>query len=226
MLDTISRLISDTVWLAPLLAFLGGMVVSFSPCSLSSVPLIISYVGGTGERDTRRAFWLSVTFTAGSAVTFTTLGVLASLAGNLIGSSNNWWYLLLGSLMVLMSFQVWGLFEIIPSGALASLNRKRGFLGAFLVGILGGLFSSPCATPVLVALLAIVAEEGNVLWGGFLLLLYSIGHGILAIAAGTSISFAQRLSDSERYSRISTALNIILGALILGIGLYMFYLGF
>lgn len=226
ILESLSELITKSGWLAPLLALLAGVLTSFTPCSLSSIPLVIGYVGGTGQRDTKRAFWLSITFAAGAAVTFTTLGVIASMAGKLMGTSASWWYIILGGLMILMALQTWGIFEIIPSSYLISKNTKKGFIGAFIAGILGGIFSSPCSTPVLIALLAIVAGKGSILWGILLLLLYSIGHGILAIVAGTSIGFVQKLSSSEKYGKASTILKIVMGALILVIGFYMFYLGF
>ena len=187
---------------------------------------MIGFVGGTGQRDTKRAFRLSLTFAAGAAVTFTALGVIASLAGRLMGTSTSWWYIILGVLMVLMALQTWGVFEIIPSSYLLGKSTKRGYVGAFLAGILGGVFSSPCSTPVLIALLAIVAGQGSILWGILLLLLYSIGHGILAVVAGTSVGFVQKLSASEKYGKVSNILKIIMGALILLIGFYMFYLGF
>lgn len=225
-LENLSQLIQTSGWLAPLLALLAGILTSFTPCSLSSVPLVIGYVGGTGQKDTKRAFRLSLTFAAGAAVTFTILGVVASIAGRLMGTSASWWYIILGVLMVLMALQTWGIFEIIPSSYLISKNTKKGFAGAFIAGILGGVFSSPCSTPVLIALLAIVAGKGSIVWGILLLLLYSIGHGILAIIAGTSIGFVQKLSSSERYGKASTILKIVMGALILLIGFYMFYLGF
>ena len=226
LLDHLSTLIQSSGWLAPLLALLAGVLTSFTPCSLSSIPVVIGYVGGTGQKDTKRAFRLSLTFAAGAAVTFTVLGVIASLAGRLMGNGATWWYIVLGVLMVLMALQTWGIFEIIPSSYLISKNTKRGYVGAFIAGILGGVFSSPCSTPVLIALLAIVAGKGSILWGILLLLLYSIGHGILAIVAGTSIGFVQRLSASEKYGRASTVLKIVMGALILLIGFYLFYLGF
>jgi len=226
ILKSLSELITRSGWLAPLLALLAGVLTSFTPCSLSSIPLVIGYVGGTGQRDTKRAFWLSVTFAAGAAVTFTALGIIASLAGKLMGTSASWWYIILGALMILMALQTWGIFEIIPSSYLISKNTRKGFVGAFIAGILGGIFSSPCSTPVLIALLAIVAGKGSVLWGILLLLLYSIGHGILAIVAGTSIGFVQKLSSSEKYGKASTVLKIAMGAIILLIGFYMFYLGF
>lgn len=226
LLDHISGIITNSGWLAPLLALLAGILTSFTPCSLSSIPLVISVVGSTEHRNTKRAFLLSLTYVAGQAITFTVLGIVASVMGRLIGNSGSWWYILLGILMVLMALQTWGLFEIIPSSYLVSKNTKKGFIGAFLAGILGGIFSSPCSTPVLIVLLAFVAGQGNILWGGLLLLLYAVGHGILAVVAGTSISFVQKLSQSDKYGPLSMALKIVMGILILLIGFYMFYLGF
>ena len=54
-IDTISLLIEETVWLAPLLSLVAGIVTSLTPCSLTSIPLIIGYVDGTGKHDTERA---------------------------------------------------------------------------------------------------------------------------------------------------------------------------
>ncbi|MDD2503693.1 MAG: cytochrome c biogenesis protein CcdA [Clostridia bacterium] len=225
ILENLSKLITGNAWLAPVVALLAGIITSFTPCSLSSIPLVIGYVGGTGQREIKRAFWLSVTFAAGAAVTFTALGVIASIAGNLIGTSASGWYIILGIIMMLMALQTWEIYEIIPSSYLLSKNTKTGFVGAFIAGILGGVFSSPCSTPVLIALLAIVAGKGSILWGTLLLLFYSIGHGILAVIAGTSMGFVQKLSSSDKYGKTSAILKNTMGFLILIIGFYMFYLG-
>ena len=226
ILETLSTMIKESMWIAPLLAFLAGVLTSVTPCSLSTIPLVIGVVGGTGQKDTKRAFQLSITFALGTAVTFTALGTMASLAGDLIGTSAKWWYLALGILMMLMALQTWEIFNFIPSTYLLSKSTKTGYLGAFIAGILGGIFSSPCSTPVLIALLAIVAGKGSIVWGIVLLLLYSIGHAVLAVFAGTSIGFVQKLSQSERYGSFSTVLKIVMGSAILLISLYMFYLGF
>ena len=225
-MQSLSQQINVNFWLAPLIALLAGMLASFLPCSLSSIPLIIGYVGGTGQKDTKTAFKLSLTFALGTAVTFTALGVVASIAGKMIGSASSWWYIALGVLMVLMALQTFEVFEIIPSSYLVSKNKKKGYLGALLAGILGGVFSSPCSTPVLIALLAIVAGKGSILWGIVLLLCYSVGHGILAVTVGTSIGLVKKLTSSEKYGKLSGILRITMGILILLIGFYMFYLGF
>jgi cytochrome c biogenesis protein CcdA len=226
ILEQISALINESFWLAPLLALLAGILTSITPCALSSIPLIVGYVGGTGQKDTKKAFWISLVFALGSAVTFTALGVFASMAGKLIGTNASWWYFILGILMVLMALQTWGIFEIIPSSYLTSKNTKKGYFGAFITGILGGIFSSPCSTPVLIALLAIVAGKGSIIWGMLLLLIYSIGHGILAVVAGTSVGLVQKISQNDKYGKLSSVLKVIMGLLILTIGLYMFYLAF
>jgi len=226
VLASLSDLIKDTHWIAPLLALLAGILTSFTPCSLSTIPLIISVVGGTGLKSTKKSLYLSITFAVGSAITFTILGTLASLAGNLVGTSAKWWYLILGVLMVFMALQTWELYSFIPSIFLLSKNNKRGYIGALIAGILAGVFSSPCSTPVLIALLAIVAGKGSIVWGIVLLLLYSIGHAIISIVAGTCIGFVQKLTSSSQYGRYSKLLKIILGSIILMIALYMFYMGF
>jgi len=225
-LETLSYLIKESIWLAPLLALLAGVLTSVTPCALSSIPLVIGYAGGTGNKDTKRAFRLSLTFAAGMAITFTVLGSVASILGRLMGTSSKWWYIVLGILMVLMALQTWEIYNFIPSTYLTSKSTKKGYLGAFLTGILGGIFSSPCATPVLIVLLGIVARSGNIAWGVFLLLMYSIGHSIIIIIAGTSIGFVKKITADSKYGIFSKVLKIVLGFAILAIAFYMFYLGF
>jgi cytochrome c-type biogenesis protein len=225
-LEILSKLMSESFWLAPLIALLAGVLTSVTPCALTSVPLVIGFVGGSGNNDTKRAFRLSLVFASGMAVTFTILGTMASLLGKLMGTSSSWWYIALGILMVLMALQVWQVYNFIPSASLGSKNPKKGYIGAFVAGVLGGIFSSPCATPVLIVLLSIVAKEGNIARGILLLLLYSIGHSILVIIAGTSIAFVTKITSNAKYGSFSKVLKYFMGLAILLIGFYMFYLGF
>lgn len=225
-LNQIASIISTNMWLAPLLALAAGILTALTPCALSGIPLVIGFVGSVGERNTKHAFLYSVVFALGTAVTFVALGIIATSAGTLMGNSSPVWYMLLGVLMILMALQTWGVFNFIPSINLVGKSRKKGIVGAFAAGMLGGIFSSPCSTPVLIALLAIVAGNGSLAWGILLMLLYSIGHSVLVVAAGTSITFVQRISESTKFAKGSGILKIVTGTVILLIGLYMFYLGF
>lgn len=225
-LSQIAEVIGSNSWLAPVLALVAGILISMTPCALSSIPLIVGYVGGVGEKDTKKAFSYSLVFSAGTALTFVTLGIIATSAGKLMGTSSSAWYLVLGILMVLMALQTWEIYNFIPSVNLLGKSKRKGFAGAFLAGILGGIFSSPCSTPVLIVLLAIVAGEGNLLWGILLMLLYSVGHSFLVMVAGTSVGFVQKINSSEKYNKASAVLKILMGAAILLIGFYMFWLAF
>lgn len=224
LLATLSESVQNAGWLSPLIALAAGVITSITPCALSQIPLVLGYVGK--EASPGKAFRLSLVYAAGTAVTFTAFGIAAAMLGTLIGNAGRWWYLILGILMILMALQMWEIISIIPSTYLAAANRKRGYIGALLAGILGGIFSSPCSTPVLVALLSIAASEGEVVKGGFLLLLYSIGCTALAVVLGSSPSLIRKLGMRKSFRTVSKALNIALGAIVLAIGLYLLYLAF
>lgn len=225
-LEIVANLITQSTWLAPLLALLAGVLTSFSPCALVSVPLVIAYVGGSDRDNPRTAFKLSLLFALGMALTFTLMAALAALFGQFLGTTSKWWYLVLGTLMVLMALQVFELYEFIPSAYLTGKSTRKGYLGAFLAGILGGVFATPCSTPALVVLLGVVARSGNVEWGILLLLLYSLGHSVLVLLAGTSVGLAKKITNSSEYGLLSNIVKFAMGGVILLIAFYMFYLGF
>ncbi len=219
-------LITTNLWMAPLFVFLAGILTSFAPCSLSNVPLIIAYVGGTKERETKKSLYLSLIFSLGSSITFTVLGVIASLLGKIISlGSTSWLYIVMGILMVMMALQVLEVFTFIPSTYAQTKNKKKGYIGAFITGILGGFFSSPCATPVLIVILALVAEKGSIIGGIGLLLLYSIGHSFLVIISGTFMGLTKSITYNKKYGILSQFFKIITGIAIMIIGFYFVYTG-
>ena len=222
LLDNVSAALSGNMWLAPLLAFFGGILTSLMPCSLSTVPLVIGCVGG-GETKGRRAFALSLLFAAGSSITFIALGVVASLAGLLLEKAEVWMHLILALLLILMALQMWGVIDLIPSGSALAGRRLKGNWGAFLAGLLAGIFAAHCATPMIVALLAIVIDSGRILFGIVLLLLFSLGHAILSVVAGISVGLVQRITESPKYERIGKIIGIVLGIIILLVALWLLW---
>lgn len=225
LLNNFSNLISNNVHIALAVSFLAGIVSSFSPCILSTLPLVIGYVGEAGVKDKKTAFKYSLFFSIGVVVTFTALGVAFSLLGRFMNITGKWWYLVLGVIMLLVGLQLLGVIGN-HDKVCKMPNRRKGFWGAFFLGILGGALSSPCSTPVLAAILAFVTQKGNVTLGGLMLLLYSIGHSVLIIIAGTSVGFVQQLSMSNKTMIAGKILKTVLGILVIFMGLYLLYLGF
>lgn len=102
LLSNFSNLISNNVYIALVVSFLAGIVSSFSPCILSTLPLVIGYVGELGAKDKKAAFKYSLFFSIGVVITFTALGVAFSLLGKFINITGKWWYLVLGVIMLLV----------------------------------------------------------------------------------------------------------------------------
>lgn len=226
ILIKMSAMLREGSAIAPLIALLAGFLTSLTPCSMSSIPLVIGYVGGTGQDDTKRSFKLSLTFALGMTITFTVIGLVSSLMGRMVSATGRWWYIILGVLMVLMAIQTWDIYYFIHPTHLMNKSTSKGYKGALVSGLLGGLFSSPCATPVMIALMTmIVSGGGNILWGILLFLLYALGHSIIVIIAGTFVGFVTKLNSSQGYGKIAKVIQFVLGLLILILGIYMISLG-
>lgn len=227
-LQSLADKIAAAPWIAPLIAVVSGFLTSLMPCSLSGIPLIIGYVGGSanedGKKHTKRALLLSLIFALGSTVTFCALGLLASALGELLEHTELIMHIVMAVLLVLMALQMFGIINIIPSGnSVLAKSRLRGGFGAFVAGLLAGLFASHCAIPVVVALMAIAvnAAGGGAVYGFALLLMFSIGHAVLSVIAGTSVGFVQKLISNKKYERVSKIIRIVLGVIILLIAVYI-----
>jgi cytochrome c-type biogenesis protein len=226
ILNNFTSIIEKNYLFAPFLALFAGVLASFSPCNLSSIPLILGYLQGTEADNYKKPLLLSITYAIGTAITFTILGIVATLFGNALRLTGDLWYLLFGIILVLMVLQLWDIINVIPSTNLVGKNKKRGYFGAFSIGLLAGLFSSPCSTPVLIIILTIIGINGNLLYGIMLLLLYSIGHSVFVIIAGTSYGVIKKIIASDKYDKYDYLIKTIFGLIILLVAYYMFYLGF
>ena len=215
-LEGLSDFIGGNPWLSLVVAFFAGILTSFTPCSLSSIPLVIGYTAGYSE-SRRRAFLYSLLFCIGMTVVFVALGAV---------TANSLWYGILGALMAAMALQLWGVVDFLPKQCGYKSSGKKGALGALLTGALGAIFASPCATPVLAAILAVVAAEHRVTLGIAMLLFYSLGHSVLLVAAGTGVGTVKQMSRSEKFKKAGKILNIVLGFAVFALSLYLFYTAF
>ncbi len=225
LLSQLGELISQNLWVGPLAAFAAGVLTSLTPCSLSTFPLVIGYVSA-GKSGRRSAFLYSLLFCLGMTATFTGIGIVLGILGQQLTAMGSWWYLILGALMVFMALVMWDVIKLFPACGVRQTTTKKGGLGAFLLGLLGGAFASPCATPALAAILAVVSSGISLGLGAGMLITYSIGNSLLIIAVGTGIGAANQLGSSGRFAAAGKWVRIALGAAILILGLYLLYLGF
>jgi cytochrome c-type biogenesis protein len=222
--------IEQVVTLYPLLAFgavfLAGVLSSASPCVLATIPLVVGFVGGYSDGDRMKAFRYSLSFILGLSLTFTAFGAAAGLLGTMFGTLGGPWYLIAGAIALAMGGQMMGFYEIrLPIRR--DYKPKRGGLGgAFLLGLFFGVVSSPCATPVLVVLLTLVAGKGQVLYGIALLFCYAIGHCLLMLFAGTFTGFVEGFVKARGVVNFSVWAKRLSGAIVALVGGWFISMGF
>jgi cytochrome c biogenesis protein CcdA len=189
---------------------------------LAMIPLTIAFVSGDNTLSNwKRSLLFSLSLMLGLSVSFTALGILAALLGGQINLSSPIWRYLFIVICFGMGLHLMELVKIPLPRIIASPNPKKGMLGAFLLGILFGFISTPCAAPILVVLLTYLTVKGNsVFYGGALLFTYAMGHGVLILIAGTSIGAAKGILESRKINQINLILRRVAGVVIILVGLY------
>ncbi len=175
-------------WLV-LFVFGAGFLVSLTPCVLPLVPITMGIIGVRTAGSRWRGLALSLTYVAGLALVYTTLGVVSGLTGSLFGGwmQSPWVVGTVGLFFAAMGLSMFGLFDVaLPSGLATRLNQVGGvgFAGAFVIGMVGAVVAGPCSGPVIVSLMVLIGTQGQVLLGVALMLAFSLGMGVIFVLAG------------------------------------------
>ncbi|MCX8060763.1 MAG: cytochrome c biogenesis protein CcdA [Aquificaceae bacterium] len=102
--------------------------------------------------------------------------------------SKEWLFDLLGILLVVACFYLFGLHELLYGQMRKEVRGSVSGFGAFLVGMLFAFGWSPCIGPVLGSILLYASQQETALEGAGLLFAYSLGMGIPFLVAGGLLS--------------------------------------
>jgi len=188
-------------------SFLAGSITAATPCSLVAVPLLVgSAVALNKDLEGRQKVLYTYLFTAlfamGVAVSFSMLGFVVAKFGGFFSIAPLWAYLVAGTVSILIALYALGyLGEVDKSDIIRYLIRYRLF-GGFLIGLIFGLVSTPCASAPLFAIMSIAGSSGY-LYAYGLILTFALGHSLLLLAAGVSVGFAQNITSSKIVARLS-----------------------
>jgi len=208
--------------LAFFLIFLGGILTSLTPCVYPIIPITVGYIGAKSEGKKIKGFILSSLFVLGLSLVYATLGIVAASTGTIFGSITNSPIVLIfiSLIFITMGFSMFGVFNIQLPPALAGKlhsKKKKGYIGALLVGMTSGLIVGPCVGPVLIALLTWIANTKNLLLGFTILFTFAWGMGLLFILIGTFSSIITALPKSGKWMDI---VKYFFGFLLFGVGVY------
>ena len=193
----LGNLISDGNIFLVFITFLGlGFLLAFTPCHLPTIPILSGIIiGQSGTNNTLKSLSLSLTYVAGMAITYSTAGVVAAIAGQQIQALFRLplFLIAMAILFSVLGLGMLGRYNIqMPSVLMNKFNsiltKQKGgtYLGVLVVGVLSALLVTACVAPPLVATLMVIGESGNIFRGILALSSLSLGLGIPLILIGIS----------------------------------------
>ena len=215
---------------APAIALLaaaawGVLSIILSPCHLASIPLIVGFISEQGKVTTKRAFWTSTLFAVGILVTIAAIGAITAAAGRMLGDVGRYGNYFVAVIFFVVGLHLVGLIPLNFSSAGPVGLKRKGYLAAFILGLIFGIALGPCTFAYMAPMLAVtfkLASEAPV-YSAALLLAYGIGHCALIIAAGTSTDLVQRFLNWNEQSKGLAAIKVICGILVIIGGVWLIY---
>ncbi|MCM8795798.1 MAG: sulfite exporter TauE/SafE family protein [Candidatus Omnitrophica bacterium] len=201
------------------LAFLSGIFISFTPCIYPLLPITAGIIGATSFGARRKGFIISLIYVSGMAITYSFLGLIASLTGKLFGavSTHPLTYFVVGVIVVFFGLVMLDIFNLrLPTFAKSPRQEKGNYISTFFLGLTSGLIVSPCLTPVLGTILTYLITRKNILYGMFLLFSFAYGMGLSLILIGSFSSLLLSLPKPGQWmlyvKRICALVLVIMGA--------------
>ena len=208
-------------------AFLGGLIVFFSPCILPIVPFYLSYMAGaslseiSGEGTLapgarKRAFGASVMFSLGIITVFVLLGAAAFGLSQAFRSYQTEFRIGAALIVFVMALHFLGVLRI---GFLnrafqmeAGDTKNMSVLGAYVVGVAFAAGWTPCVGGVLTAVVFTASTEATALRGLLLLLVFGLAMTtpfmVAALFIGPFLRFVARFR--RHLPKVEVAMGLLL----------------
>ncbi|MDR1035773.1 MAG: cytochrome c biogenesis protein CcdA [Deltaproteobacteria bacterium] len=212
-------------------AFLAGLAMFFTPCTLPLIPAWLSTVAGRNsglylahgdgtpspQGRARLAVLLSTAlFVLGFSAVFTLMGAAASALGDFLFGHRDIIRYLGAAVMTLFGLVLLGVLRpraLLGERRLPVPAEPAGLLGAFVVGTAFAAGWTPCGGPVLASLLSLAAAESSLQRGMGLLAVFSAGLAVPFLAG--SLLLERLLPLLKGLGRHAVWVNRALGAVML-----------
>jgi len=204
------------------LAFVTGLLLSFSPCTYPMIPITVSIFAGQ-QRTVGRGFILSLFYVGSMAVVYGIMGLVVSLVGGVFGAWLASPPVVIGIAIVFVIFalSMFGLYELqVPSSLrqkLGSAQSSGGVAGSIVLGVIAALVISPCVGPFVAGILLYIATHGSPIIGFLVLFVFALGLGTLFVIIGT---FSSAINALPRAGEWMESVKKFFGFVLLLMALY------
>ena len=213
-----------------LLLFLEGVATFVSPCLLPMLPVYITFfaAGKTNENnDKKRALINALGFVLGFTLVFVALGAFAGTAGRLLRRYALWVNIATGLTVVVLGLNFLGVLKI---GFLNKTSHKSAntkdlrFFSSLLFGLTFSIGWTPCVGAFLGAALMMASQQGGVLAGVLMLLVFSLGLGLPFVFCALlmdqlkgAVAFLRR---HQRVIHMASGILLVLMGILMATGLF------
>lgn len=230
-------LTSDSLLALPLVVA-GGLVTAFNPCCLPMYPAVLGFLGRTccaaqcdnaataNAVPTAMPTRIAVVFVFGMATATALMGLLTAGLGWVFGRFDPLVQMFLALVPIVMGLSLLGLLSlplpVRPPRMPRDINAKwpAGMVTAFGAGFILSLAIAPCATPILLSILTLVAMQSDLVWGSVLMFVYGLGTGLPLVLIGHGYERLQPWFATPRRQR---SLRHLSGLLLVGVGVYLLW---
>lgn len=211
-------------------AFAWGILsVILSPCHIACIPLIVGFIDGQGNISTGRAFVLSLLFGLGILITIGLIGFITALAGRMMGDIGGYGNYVVAVVFFAVGLNLLGILPLpfMEGGANPNYKRK-GFLAAFILGLIFGVALGPCTFAYMATMLGVVFSMAStqLALAVSLLAAFAVGHCTVLVLAGTFTEVVQHYLHWSEKSKGAVILKKICGVLVILGGVYLILLNF
>lgn len=207
-----------------ILSFLEGIITFISPCLLPMLPVYILYfTGGSAEEGkSRKTLINALGFVLGFTLVFVSLGAFMAGLGSFLQRYHIVVNLITGAVVVVFGLNFMGVLNIRFLNGTHKIQREvkdLGFFSAVLFGIIFSIGWTPCVGTFLGSALLMASQQGSVLQGILMLLLYSLGLGIPFLVSALLID---KLKGTFQFIKMHyQTINRICGGLLVFVGIFM-----
>lgn len=184
--------------------FLTGLAVNLTPCVYPMLTVTSALFKPQEGETVAHSFGKALLYVLGICFTYSLLGYFAASTGKLFGAflQNSWVLGAVAAMMFSLGLSMLGLFRInVHSSWLNRLHtlRKLEYIGLFMSGMLVGVFAAPCIGPPVLALLAMVANNGDPKFGLTAFFIFSLGMGFPYLILGTFETLMTKLPKAGKW---------------------------